>query len=179
MKLEVATRSFEPQTSIKFKQQSSVSQTCSSERPTIPSLTQSQSSSTPTCERHKSTLSLSDTSECYQSHDAIKVVPSDVEIHTLTRCHDKMVNFFSTDPLKIADILLTEGFLTDDVYNTIRLNTTPREKAAEIVSCIRNKIHISPKLLHKLIDIFLQQKWQEEIVEHLRSVYRGGSNMLH
>lgn len=98
---------------------------------------------------------------------------SDTFVHTLVQCHDKLIAGFSQDPEGIATSLLSKRFIPEEVEAQMYLNSTPREKAAILVTAVRNKVRLLPDKFHELLKILSEFSWTEDLMDILQSNSSG------
>ena len=84
-----------------------------------------------------------------------------------------MIAGFSQDPEGIAASLLSKSFIPEETEAQIYLNSTPREKAAILVTAVRNKIRLLPDKFHELVKILSKFSWTEDLVDILQSNSSG------
>ena len=88
----------------------------------------------------------------------------------MLRYNDMLITALSADPLGIAEILVTKGFVPEHTEAQMRLiSSTPREKATTLVTTIRQRIKIAPKRFHEFLSILSEQAWTKDIMEVLQS----------
>ena len=96
------------------------------------------------------------------------------EYTAVMACHDKLVSSLSPDPVTIAGILLSNGFIPNEIHAKMLLpSSTPHEKANILVTAVSEKIMVTPKRFYDLIKIFLELTWTRDIAEILQSTYQG------
>ena len=83
-----------------------------------------------------------------------------------------MIAGFSQDPQGIAASLLSKGFIPEEVEAKMYLNSTPRDKAAILVTAVRNKIKLLPEKFHELLKILSEFSWSIDITDALQVNYR-------
>ena len=80
----------------------------------------------------------------------------------------------SSDPLGVAGILLSKGFITGEIMSKMLVvSYTPKEKATILVEAVRNKVELAPSKFPELLDILSEVTCAEEVVESLRSTYQS------
>ena len=88
----------------------------------------------------------------------------------MLRYNDMLITALSADPLGIAEILVTKGFIPEHTEAQMRLiSSTAREKATTLVTTIRQRIEIAPKRFHEFLSILSEQAWTKDIMEVLQS----------
>ena len=96
------------------------------------------------------------------------------EYMAMITVHDKLVTSLSTDLLSIANILLPNRFISEEVYSQVLLHSlTPHEKASILVRAIRDKIKVAPSQFQELIKTFMEQASTKVIAQILLSTYEG------
>ena len=95
------------------------------------------------------TLLSSEASNEEQVHDPMAIAPVDTSskhaYEIMIHCHKKLVTALSTDVLSISGILLERKFISESVYNRMRLPTiTEEERASDLVMSITKKIQLAP-----------------------------------
>ena len=89
-------------------------------------------------------------------------------------CHDKLVTALATDHLNIAGLLLAKEFISDEVFDRMLLPySTPNEKAAILVTAVREKIKLAPQQFQELMELFSEHSSAKYIVKSLQSAYQG------
>ena len=143
-----------------------------------------QASSSDAIDTYDQTLTLSDTYEqCNFPKDQSTLMTDQtaaIETSTSTaadephqvmlRYNDKLITVLSADPLGIAGVLVTKGFIPEHTEAQMRLiSSTPREKATTLVTTVRQRIEIAPKRFHEFLSILSEQAWTKDIMEVLQS----------
>ena len=91
----------------------------------------------------------------------------------LIRTHD-LVTAVSIEPLSVAGILLSKGFITAEIMSRMLIASyTPTEKAAILIEAVRNKITIAPTKFTEFLAILSEQTSTQEVVESLYSTYQS------
>ena len=91
----------------------------------------------------------------------------------LIRTHD-LVTAVSIEPLSVAGILLSKGFISGEIMSKMLIVTyTPTEKAAILIEAVRNKITIVPTKFTEFLGILSEQTSTQEVVESLYSTYQS------
>ncbi len=111
-------------------------------------------------------------SEASNKEHPMTVAPIDTSskhaYEVMIRCHKKLVTALSTDILSISGILLAKKFISESVYNKMRLPTiTEEERASDLVMSITKKIQLAPGRFHELLNIFSEQTCTKDIVPSL------------
>ena len=83
--------------------------------------------------------------------------------------NDKLIIALSLDPQGIAEILLAKGLIPENTEAQMRQCSTPHEKAAILVTTVRQRIKIAPKRYNEFVDILSKHEWMKDIVELLHS----------
>ena len=161
-------------------------QTDSSPRQSVAHDLSVQASSSDTTDKYDQTLTLSDSyhhEQCNFPKDQSTLMTDQtaaIETSTSTaanephqvmfRYNDKLITALSADPLGIAGVLVTKGFIPEHTEAQMRLiSSTPREKATILVTTIRQRIEIAPKRFHEFLSILSEQAWTKDIMEVLQS----------
>ena len=88
----------------------------------------------------------------------------------MLRYNDELVTALSLDPQGMSRILLAKGLIPEYTEAQMRQSSgTSCEKAAILVSTIRQVVKISPKKIHVFLDILSEQAWMKDMTEELRS----------
>ena len=89
-------------------------------------------------------------------------------------CHDKLVTAIATDHLNIAGSLLAKEFISGETYDKmLLLSLTSNEKAAILVTAVREKIKLAPQRFQELVKLFSEHSSSKYIVKLLQSAYQG------
>ena len=89
------------------------------------------------------------------------------------RTHDLMTAL-SNEPLDVAGILVSKGFITNETASKILVVTyTPKEKATILIDAVRSKVGLAPSRFPELLDILSEVTCTQEVVESLRSTYQS------
>ena len=101
----------------------------------------------------------------------IPAVPSSTNepYQVMLHCNDKLVKALSLDPQGIAEILLAKGLIPENIEAQMRLYSIPRERAAILVTTVRQMVEIAPKRFDEFINILSKQEWTKDIMEVLQS----------
>lgn len=104
---------------------------------------------------------------------------SSPEVKTiLIRTHD-LVTALSSEPLGMAGILLSKGFISGEIMSKMLVvSYTPTEKAAILIEAVRNKIAVAPAKFTELLGILSEQICAQEVVENLHSTYQSEFNQF-
>ena len=90
------------------------------------------------------------------------------EFKAIVKCTRALVGEIANN-LDIADALFEEDLITDNVVQRLRLPNTKKDKAGEILECIRNKVNSFPKdVFPKFLEV-LKKECSKELVEKLES----------
>ena len=93
---------------------------------------------------------------------------------TMIRCHDKLVATLSANYLCVAETLLANNLIPEEIFaKMLLLSSTPHEKASILVTSVRERIKVTPKRFHDFLSILSKQAWTKDIVEILLSHYQG------
>ena len=87
----------------------------------------------------------------------------------MLRCNDKLITALSADPQGIAGVLVTKGLIPENTEAQVQHCSTPREKATILVTTVRQRIEVAPKLFHEFLDILSKQEWTKDIMKVLQS----------
>ena len=88
----------------------------------------------------------------------------------MLRYNDKLVTALSLDPQGITRILLAKGLIPEHTEALMQQGSgTSCEKAAILVSTVRQVIKMSPKRFHAFLEILAEQTLMKDIVEELKS----------
>ena len=96
------------------------------------------------------------------------------EVKAITiRTHDLMLAL-SSEPLRVAGILLGKGFISGEIMSKMLIvSYTPNEKATILIEAVRNKIELDPSKFPELLEILLDQACAKEVADSLRSTYQS------
>ena len=88
----------------------------------------------------------------------------------MLRYNDKLITALSLDPQGISRILLAKGLIPEHTEAQMQHGSgTSCEKAAILVTTVRQVIKMSPKRFHAFLDILAEQALMKDIVEELKS----------
>ena len=88
----------------------------------------------------------------------------------MLRYNDKLITALSLDPQGISRILLAKGLIPEHTEVQMQQGSgTSCDKAAILVTTVRQVIKMSPKRFHAFLDILTEQALMEDIVEELKS----------
>ena len=88
----------------------------------------------------------------------------------MLRYNDKLITALSLDPQGISRILLAKGLIPEHTEAQMQQGSgTSCEKAAILVTTVRQVIKMSPKQFHAFLDILAEQALMKDIVEELKS----------
>ena len=94
------------------------------------------------------------------------------EVKTITIRADDLTTALSNDPLGVAGILLSKGFISEDILLKIHETiSTSTEKATILTEAIRDKIGLVPTMFPDLLEILSGVSYVKEVVKGLRSTY--------
>ena len=96
-----------------------------------------------------------------------------IEHQTLVRHIDKLVLAFKSSPLSIGTELLAKGLVSSEVYAGLLTPGTGNDaKAAQLVMCLKDQIHICPGKYYDFMALpSFQEKWLSSVHEVLTSTY--------
>ena len=98
----------------------------------------------------------------------------------MLRYNDKLITALSLDPQGISRILLAKELIPEHTEAQMQQGSgTSCEKAAILVTTVRQVIKMSPKRFHAFLDILAEQALMEDIVEELKSCIGDGSTQSH
>ena len=90
------------------------------------------------------------------------------EFKAIVKCTRALVGEIANN-LDIADALFEEDLITDNVVQRLKLPKTNKDKAGEILECIRNRVNSFPKdVFPKFLEV-LKKECSKELVERLES----------
>ena len=88
----------------------------------------------------------------------------------MLRYNDKLITALSLDPQGISRILLAKGLISEHTEAQMQQGSgTSCEKAAILVTTVRQVIKMSSKRFHAFLDILAEQALMKDIVEELKS----------
>ena len=96
----------------------------------------------------------------------------------LSKTHDLRIAF-SLEPLSVAEVLLSKGFISNEIMSRMLVvSYTPSEKAAILIEAVRNKIELAPTKFTELLEILSDQTCAKDVVGSLRSTYQSELTLL-
>ena len=88
----------------------------------------------------------------------------------MLRYNDKLITALSLDPQGISRILLAKGLIPEHMEAQMQQGSgTSCDKAAILVTTVRQVIKMTPKRFHAFLDILAEQVLMKDIVEELKS----------
>ena len=98
----------------------------------------------------------------------------------MLRYNDKLITALSLDPQGISRILLAKGLIPEHMEAQMQQGSgTLCDKAAILVTTVRQVIKMSPKRFHAFLDILAEQALMKDIAEELKSCIGDGSTQSH
>ena len=93
----------------------------------------------------------------------------------LKQTHD-LTTALSNDPLGVAGRLLSKELICEEEHSKMLVHGyTPAEKAAILVTAVRNTIKIAPDKFQCFLEILSEVISAKKVVERLRSTYQSES----
>lgn len=95
------------------------------------------------------------------------------ETRTMVQCSKKLILAISADPRTIAGTLYQMGVISDEINDKMLLPTsTSQEKAAILVSAVRDAVKVNPSRFLDFVDILTRESWTKDIVAELKSTHQ-------
>ena len=79
----------------------------------------------------------------------------------------------SNEPLGITGILLSKGFISDEILSKMLVvSYTQIEKATILIEAVRDKVKLAPSKFTEFLDILSEMTCAKEVVKSLHSTYQ-------
>ena len=96
-----------------------------------------------------------------------------VEMEVMRDCHVMLVNATKTCYMSLAGDLFRASLITEHIKSAMYLNLTGREKAEELIDCVRSNVGGAPEAIYIFIQV-LHRNGLEEVAKILEEKLKQG-----